>query len=106
VAAQGALADGLAQVREGLAGWQATAAVIGLPHHLGVLAEVLGIAGQLDEALASLAEAMAVVARTGEGFYEAELCRLRGELLLKRSAAHRVSPPRTPSEATSARRRR
>jgi predicted ATPase len=35
-----------------------------------------------------LGEALAVVRKTGERFYEAELYRLKGKLLLVRSAAH------------------
>jgi predicted ATPase len=37
-----------------------------------------------------LGEALAVVHNTGRRFYEAELYRLKGELLLARSAAHRA----------------
>jgi predicted ATPase len=48
------------------------------------LAEALARAGRLDEGLDVLAEALAQVAATGERFAEAELHRLRGELLLHR----------------------
>jgi predicted ATPase len=52
---------------------------------LALRAEAQAGAGQLDEALASLDEALAFVERTGERFWEAELHRLRGELLYRRS---------------------
>ena len=38
--------------------------------------------GQLREGLSVLAEALAMVQKTGERYYEAELYRLKGELLL------------------------
>ncbi len=50
--------------------------------YLALLAESLGEAGQPGEGLNILAEALTVVDRTGERFYEAELHRLKGELLL------------------------
>jgi len=48
-----------------------------------LLAEVYGNAGNFTEALSSLAEALATVQRSGERWWEAELYRLRGELLLR-----------------------
>ena len=41
--------------------------------------------GQAEEGLTVLAEALAVVDKTGERFYEAELYRLKGELTLQQS---------------------
>jgi hypothetical protein len=52
---------------------------------LGLLAEVLTAAAQYDEGLRVLDEALALVLTTDERFYEAELRRLRGELLMKSS---------------------
>jgi len=43
--------------------------------------------------LAVVAEALAVAAATGECFYEAELHRLRGELLLRQAASRGRSSP-------------
>src|SRR5262249_3859732 len=51
---------------------------------LGLLAEALSRARRADEGLGVVAEALAEVTRTGERFYEAELYRLKGELLLMR----------------------
>jgi predicted ATPase len=42
--------------------------------------------GQTEEGLQMVDEALAVVGRTGERFYEAELYRLRGELTLQKEA--------------------
>jgi predicted ATPase len=47
-----------------------------------VLAEAYGTGGQAERGLTLLAEALAAVHSTGECFYEAELYRLQGALLL------------------------
>ncbi len=49
---------------------------------LGLLAEAQRRAGMVAEAAGSVERALIVVERTGERFWEAELHRLRGELLL------------------------
>ena len=46
------------------------------------LAQAYGRAGQAEEGLSVLAEALALVEEIGERYYEAEIYRLRGELLL------------------------
>ena len=53
------------------------------PYFLALLAEAYGKVGQAEEGLTALAEALAVVDKTGERFYEAELYRLKGELTLQ-----------------------
>jgi predicted ATPase len=53
--------------------------------YLAYLAEVYGHGGQADEGLRLLAEALAVVNTTGEYWWEAELHRLTGELLLRQA---------------------
>ena len=52
-----------------------------------VLAEAQGKTGQTAEALTTLGEALAVVERTGDRRDEAELHRLKGDLLLRQAAA-------------------
>jgi predicted ATPase len=47
-----------------------------------MLAEAYGQVGQGEEGLTALTEAFAAVDKTGERFYEAELYRLKGELML------------------------
>ena len=54
---------------------------MGRPHFLALLAEAYGKVGEAEEGLAVLAEALAQVDKTGERFYEAELYRLKGELI-------------------------
>jgi Predicted ATPase len=56
-----------------------------IPHFLALLAEAYEKAGQIEEGLSVLAEALAEVDKRGERYYEAELYRLKGELTLKQS---------------------
>ena len=79
---QGENAECIAQMRKGLAAIQATGAALRQPYYLGLLAEASGTAGHLEDGFAMLAEAFIVVARAGERWSEAELHRLKGELLL------------------------
>jgi len=80
--AQGKEAEGLAQMRQGLAAYRATGAELHRPYFLSLLAEACGKVGQPEEGLAVLAEALATVDNTEERNWEAELHRLKGELLL------------------------
>jgi predicted ATPase len=82
LSAQGQGAEGIRQMRQGLTAWRATGAAISLPNWLGLLAEAYGRVEQLAEGLPLLEEALVAVHSTGERFYEAELHRLKGELLL------------------------
>jgi predicted ATPase len=52
---------------------------------LALLAETLGNESRAEEALNVLAEALAVSSENGEEFYEAEIYRLKGEVLLASS---------------------
>ena len=83
---EGEIEEGIAQMRQGLAAWQATGAEIGVPHYLALLAEAYGQAGQVEEGLSVLAEALASVENTGQRCWEAELHRLKGELLMQAAA--------------------
>lgn len=57
-----------------------------MTYHLSILATAYLQAGAVDKGLATLQEAFTLVERTGERFWEAELQRLQGELLLQLSA--------------------
>jgi TOMM system kinase/cyclase fusion protein len=84
--AQGLAAEGLAQMRRGLAALRATGASLRLPYYLALLAEACGRTGQAVEGLMLLAEALVQAHKAGESWTEAELHRLKGELLLSLSA--------------------
>ena len=53
------------------------------PHHLALLAEGYGGAGQVEEGLAAIAEALRLVDKNDERLYEAEVYRIQGELVLQ-----------------------
>jgi class 3 adenylate cyclase/predicted ATPase len=74
--------EGLAQMRHGLAALRATGASLRLPYYLVLLAEACGQTGQAVEGLTLLAEALAQAHKAGESWTEAELHRLKGDLLL------------------------
>jgi predicted ATPase len=78
---QGQTEAGIAQIRQGIADYQATGAELGRSHQLISLAEAYGKVGQVEEGLTALDEALIIVQRTGEGFCEPEAHRLKGELL-------------------------
>jgi len=82
MAQQGRSEEGIAQLREGLAGFSATEVLL-RPYFLCLLAEACTETGHLDDGLTALTEALAVADEHDLRFYEAETHRLRGELLLK-----------------------
>ena len=86
LAARGQAAEGMAQIRQGLATYQATGAEVGRPYFLALLAEGSATGGPAEERMSILEEALAAVRKTGERWYEAELYRLKGELVLVRRA--------------------
>src|SRR5262249_31736027 len=71
-----------AQLRQGLAAVRATGARFLGTHHLTLLAEAYQSVGRPEAGLAVLEEALTLVEQTEERFWEAEIHRLKGELLL------------------------
>ena len=72
--------EGLAEMDDGFSMWVGTGAVVTLPMYMTLRAEGLALAGKPGEGLALLAQAMALIERTGERYHEAEVRRLSGEL--------------------------
>jgi predicted ATPase len=58
-----------------------------MPYFLSVLAQACAGAGQVEEALSILAESQAALEETGERWWQAEIYRLKGELLLRHSTS-------------------
>jgi class 3 adenylate cyclase/predicted ATPase len=81
-------AEGVTQMHQGLGAWQALGAEVGRTWSLGMLAEAYGRVGQPEAGLTVLAEALAAVVSTEERFWEVELYRLKGELLLQARGQH------------------
>jgi predicted ATPase/class 3 adenylate cyclase len=90
LSAQGRAAEGRQQICQGMAAWRATGAELTRPWYLAQLAEAYWQEGQGQEGLAVLKKALTLVHTTEERWWEAELHRLQGELLLACSAEHTV----------------
>jgi predicted ATPase len=88
LAQQGQGQEGIAQIEQGLRAFRATGAEIERPYFLALLAEAHGTMGQPETGLTMLTEALTRVDTTGERWYEAELHRLKGTLLLQGSSEH------------------
>ncbi len=71
----------IAQIRNGLADARASGQDFCRPLYLTMLAENLAPCGQIEAGLEALAEALALVDSTEERWWEAEIHRLKGELL-------------------------
>jgi predicted ATPase len=83
LAMQGDAAAGVRQIRQGLAALRDMGIQLVRPYRLSLLAEACGQAGQPEAGLQVLAEALTLVAETEERWWEAELHRLKGALLLQ-----------------------
>ncbi len=85
MAKQGRNEEGIALIREGLAGTRAKGLETDRPYWLGLLAEACGETDRLDDGLNALTEALAAADEREDRHYEAEIHRLKGELLLKQN---------------------
>jgi predicted ATPase len=83
---QGHAEEGMAQMCQGRAALQAMGAKLWWPAYLAWLAEAYDGMGQATEGLTVLTEALTTAHNTGERFWEAELHRRKGALLLALSA--------------------
>jgi predicted ATPase len=86
LAHQGHAQEGIEQIHQGLSAFRATGAEINLPYLLALLAEAHGPLGEPEVGLTVLAEALTVVDKTDARWYEPELYRLKGALLLQQSS--------------------
>jgi predicted ATPase len=76
---------GIAQLSQGIANWRANDVSVGVPYALTLQAEAARLVGHIDEALRSLDDAEAMLKQQEDRWFEAEIYRLRGELLLRQS---------------------
>ena len=79
----GQVAEGMVQMRQGLDELRAMGAEVLRPYLLALLAEVCGSSGQIEAGLGVLEEALVTAENHTERFNEADLHRLKGELLLR-----------------------
>ncbi len=86
LARQGQTARGVEQITQGLAAWRDTGMHLGQTCILSLLADAYGRNSQEEEGVLILEKALALAEDTGEYFNQAELYRLKGELLLQRAS--------------------
>jgi len=87
IAELGAVDEGIQLMQESLVAHRAIRQMIIMPYWLALLAEQLAKRGDVEEGLATVDEALGIVRDTFQPFYEAELHRLKGQLLLARPDA-------------------
>jgi predicted ATPase len=75
--------EGISLLRHGLSAFRATGAQAWVPYFIALLARACEIAGQVEEGLTLLDDAMQIAERTGERWFEAELYRHKGQLVLR-----------------------
>ena len=78
----GDLDGGIVRMRQHLSELRAAGFEVAAAYHLALMASALGKAGQFDEALRTIDESLQVIERTGQRNCQAEVHRLKGELLL------------------------
>jgi predicted ATPase len=79
--------EGIESMRQGLEGYRVTAGELESPIWLAMMADAYLVEGMPDEGLSAVARALELVNAMGVRIAEAELYRLRGELLLARGGA-------------------
>jgi predicted ATPase len=79
----GDVTEGISLLRSGSIAFRATGGEMYMPHYTALLAGACEIAGQVEEALTLLDDALQSVERTGERWFAAELNRHKGQLLLR-----------------------
>jgi predicted ATPase len=83
LARQGQGEAGMAQVHQGIIAWRATGAALWLPYLCTVQADVSAHLGRPEDGLQALDEAHTLMEQHEERWWEADVCRLRGVLLLR-----------------------
>jgi predicted ATPase len=86
VAELGDRAAGIDEMRQAYDLWAGTGAVVTTPFYLALRAEGLALDGRAEEGLALLEHALAIVNRGGERYYESEVRRLIGLLIMQGAA--------------------
>jgi predicted ATPase len=76
-------ADGIDRMRRGIAAAKAIGARLWEPFHLGLVAEALAFASEIDQGVAELDQSLARSTESGEKWMDAELHRLRGDLMCR-----------------------
>jgi class 3 adenylate cyclase/predicted ATPase len=91
--------NGIAQMKGGMEAYLATGAQLLRPYFVGLLAAAVAETESIESGLALLDEALETVEKTGERFYESELYRQKGELLI-RSDGEQLDPRKVTDESS------
>jgi len=75
----GDMAQGISLLRSGSSAYRAAGAETFMPHYIALLANAYEIAGQIEEAVILLDEALQIAERTGARWFAAELNRYKGQ---------------------------
>jgi tetratricopeptide (TPR) repeat protein len=89
LAYQGPTEEALERAKQSIESLRAKGLILSMTSHLAVLGELFWMAGRFAEGLDAIADALAVVERTGERWWEAEIWRIKGELSLKAATTNR-----------------
>jgi class 3 adenylate cyclase/predicted ATPase len=79
----GDVAEGMSLLRDGSSAYSATGADTRISFHIALLAKACEIAGQVEEALFLVSDALQVAERIGDRWFAAELYRQKGQLMLR-----------------------
>ena len=83
----GDLDGGIVRMRQHLSELRAAGFEVAAAYHLALIATAMGKAGQFDNAVRTIDESFPIIERTGQRHCEAEVHRLKGELLLSQNAS-------------------
>jgi predicted ATPase len=86
----GDLDGGIARMRHHLSEYRAFGAELFTEYILALIATALSRMGRFDEGLRTINESFPIIERTGARWYEAEVHRLKGELLLAQDTSNAV----------------
>jgi predicted ATPase len=101
LAHQGQAKEGIEQMTQGLRAFRATGAEILRPYWLALLAEAQGAIGEPEAGLTVVTAALTLADTTGERWYESELHRLKGALLLQQTTDNKAEAERCFQQAIS-----
>ena len=84
----GDLESGVARIKDHTSKALAAGYEIFCDHYLALIATAVGRIGRFEDGFRTIDESLRVIERTGQRYYEAEVHRLKGELLLMQDASN------------------
>ena len=84
---RGNVMQGISQLRSSFAAYRASGVELFVPHYFALLAAACEIAGQIEDGITLLDDALRIAAKTGERWFLAELTRQKGQVLLRQGHA-------------------